>query len=210
MQLMQSTISKKVLLFTCITVFVSLGCARKLPTPEPPKGKGWTTIAQGYHLYTYSQSSSTYGNTTVTTTTQSSSYQNVSDDKRVFSDDIPITVSAGHNVSEYRLNEDIWNAYALTAPPATVQPVMAPSIPCTTEVDCPGEEFCDNAVCVSTAVESGSATSCTKNEDCSENETCENTVCTAPSAQSCNKDTECSGEQRCENSVCVSPQGGAI
>jgi hypothetical protein len=81
-----------------------LGCAPALPTPEPPSGVGWYTRAQGYHVFTQSQSTQRAGRVQITTTSTTTGYVNARQNERRFADDVPRQIAAGHNVAEY-----VWN-----------------------------------------------------------------------------------------------------
>lgn len=80
------------------------GCATQPPAPGAPKGLGWSTNAQGYHLMTAMASSSSNGNTTTTTQSQSSNMVNVRHNVKVSADDVTRELAIGHTVSDYEWN----------------------------------------------------------------------------------------------------------
>lgn len=92
---------------------VMAGCVSPPVLPDPPKGKGWSTNAQGFHLMTATVSSSSNGNTTTTTQSQSLTTVNARHNTRHSAENITRELSVGHLVSDYEWNKSLQSSAKL-------------------------------------------------------------------------------------------------
>ncbi len=94
----------------CLAFLLFTGCAKRLPTPDPPKGNGWFCSAQGYQHFTATVKTK---GANVQSAKAQAGIANARQTLQVTAEDVERTLQVGRNVSEFSFNEEMIQEYGL-------------------------------------------------------------------------------------------------